>query len=48
MLFNKNFFTQTLCWEYYSKIKNYVVMQFIKDPILSPKIEIKKLKNVRM
>ena len=29
---NMNFFTQALCWEYYSKPKNVVVIQFIKYP----------------
>ena len=27
-----SFFTQVLCWEYYSKPKNSVVIQFIKYP----------------
>ena len=27
-----NFFTQSLCWEYYSKQKDLVVIQFIKYP----------------
>ena len=27
-----NYFTQALCWEYYSKLKNLVVIQFIKYP----------------
>ena len=26
------FFTQALCWEYYSNTKNEVVAHFMKDP----------------
>ena len=29
---NMNSFTQALCWEYYSKPNNLVVIQFIKYP----------------
>ena len=39
------FFTQALCWEYYSKPKNLVVIQFIKYPNFELKIEKKKKKK---
>ena len=37
-----NFFTQALCWEYYSKPKNLVVIQFIKYPNFEFKFFLKK------
>ena len=37
-----NFFTQALCWEYYSKPKNLVVIQFIKCPNFEFKFFLKK------
>ena len=32
------FFAPELCWQHYSKIKNYVVIHFIKDPNFESKI----------
>ena len=39
------FLTQALCWEYYNKIKNEVVVHSPKTLILSSKIE-KKSRNM--
>ena len=39
-----NFFTQDLCWEYYSKPNNLVVIQFIKYP----NFEFKNLDNFQI
>ena len=39
-----NVFTQALCWEYYSKPKDLVVIQFIKYP----NFEFKNMKNIRI
>ena len=38
------FFTQALCWEYYSKIKNCIVIHLIKHPNFEFKNEKKTLK----
>ena len=40
MVFNYNFFTQALCWEYYSKPKN--LASYTSNIILSLKVEKKK------
>ena len=42
---NMAFFTQALCWEYYSKPKNLVVIQFIKYPNFELKIKKRKKKK---
>ena len=44
---NMAFFTQALCWEYYTKPKNLVVIQFIKYPNFELKIKKRKKKKKR-
>ena len=45
MVSNKEFFTQALCLEYCNKIKNEVVVHFIKDPNFEFKNKKKKKKK---